>query len=276
MLFNQVVGRSAFGKSGRRRFSHSLNLGAVDRRIQSPLATAFEVHMTLERLRVPSSALCVFSRIVRVSALVLIGLSLSAAQESPAVADDKGSIHGTVTSQAGAIVADAKVVLTGTGGARLAVPVNAKGEYSVTGLFPGTYMVTVSAVNFADLVFDNVTLAPGRKLTLDATLKPPSAKPAVEPSGAEQVDQSAAPAAKTIAGDKGAISGTVTDQTGAVVVDAKAVLTSVAGAKLETQVNEKGAYSFSGLEPGTYKLVVTATNFADMPFDNVVVTAGLE
>jgi len=50
--------------------------------------------MTLERLRVPSSALCVFSRIVRVSALVLIGLSLSAAQESPAVADDKGSIHG--------------------------------------------------------------------------------------------------------------------------------------------------------------------------------------
>jgi len=61
-----------------------LNLGAVDRRIQSPLATAFEVHMTLERLRVPSSALCVFSRIVRVSALVLIGLSLSAAQESPA------------------------------------------------------------------------------------------------------------------------------------------------------------------------------------------------
>ena len=276
MLFNQVVGRSAFGKSGRRRFSHSLNLGAVDRRIQSPLATAFEVHMTLERLRVPSSALCVFSRIVRVSALVLIGLSLSAAQESPAVADGKGSIHGTVTSQAGAIVADAKVVLTGTGGARLAVPVNAKGEYSVTGLFPGTYMVTVSAVNFADLVFDNVTLAPGRKLTLDATLKPPSAKPAVEPSGAEQVDQSAAPAAKTIAGDKGAISGTVTDQTGAVVVDAKAVLTSVAGAKLETQVNEKGAYSFSGLEPGTYKLVVTATNFADMPFDNVVVTAGLE
>ena len=137
-------------------------------------------------------------------------------------------------------------------------------------------MVTVSAVNFADLVFDNVTLAPGRKLTLDATLKPPSAKPAVEPSGAEQVDQSAAPAAKTIAGDKGAITGTVTDQTGAVVVDAKAVLTSAAGAKLETQVNEKGAYSFSGLEPGTYTLMVTATNFADMPFDNVMVTAGLE
>jgi len=77
------------------------------------------------------------------------------------VADDKGSIHGTVTSQAGAIVADAKVVLTGTGGARLAVPSMPRANIPLRAS-SGTYMVTVSAVNFADLVFDNVTLAPGR------------------------------------------------------------------------------------------------------------------
>src|SRR6202034_3107716 len=79
-----------------------------------------------------------------------------------------------------------------------------------------------------------------------------------------------------ISGDKGTISGIATDQTGAVVTDAKAVLTSAAGARLETPVNEKGVYSFTDLNPGTYKLVVTAPNFADMPFDNIALTAGLE
>jgi hypothetical protein len=76
--------------------------------------------------------------------------------------------------------------------------------------------------------------------------------------------------------DKAAISGTATDQTGAVVVGAKAVLTNAAGEKFESQVNEKGVYSFTGLKAGNYKLVVTAPNFADLPFDNITLTAGLE
>ena len=48
------------------------------------------------------------------------------------------------------------------------------------------------------------------------------------------------------AADKGAINGTVTDQTQAVVAGAKVTLTNDAGEKLETQVNDKGAYSFTG------------------------------
>ncbi len=81
------------------------------------------------------------------------------------------------------------------------------------------------------------------------------------------------PEAETL---KGAINGTVTDQTQAVVRDAKAVLTSAAGEKLETQVNDKGVYSFAGVKPGTYTLTVTAPNFAVQTFENITVTAGLE
>lgn len=220
-----------------------------------------------------------FARIFCVFIWVVLGLSLSASQENPQGGmTDKGSITGTATDAKGAILRDATAVLTGPGGARLGIPVSDKGVYSVTGLYPGTYTLTVSAPNFGDVVFENINLSPGRNLTLDATMKPAVAKAALEESAAEPVEQEAAAStgqAQKIAGNKGAINGTVTDQTGAVVADAKAVLTSAAGAKLETPVNAKGMYSFTDLEPGTYKLVVTAPNFGDMPFDNITVSAGL-
>ena len=73
-----------------------------------------------------------------------------------------------------------------------------------------------------------------------------------------------------------AINGTVTDQTGAVLPDAKASLTKPDGTKIESQVNDNGGYSFTGLTPGTYKLLVSAPNFSDMTFDNVSLAAGLE
>jgi hypothetical protein len=216
-----------------------------------------------------------------VVALAMFMVSVCAGQEQqPGANTGKASISGTVTNRAGAVVRDAKVVLTSDTGARLATPVDDKGVYSITGLYPGTYTLTVTAASFADVVFNNLNLTPGKKLTLDATLEPASAKPAVEApepvEAAEPVEQGAAPGAHKISGDKGAIKGTVTDQTGAVVTAAKAVLTTAAGAKLESPINDKGLYSFTGLEPGIYKLVVTAPNFADMPFDNITLTAGLE
>ena len=77
-------------------------------------------------------------------------------------------------------------------------------------------------------------------------------------------------------GDGATINGTATDQTQAVVPDAKATLTSAAGEKLELQVNAKGQYSFTSLKPGVYTLTVTAPNFAAKVFDNITLTAGLE
>ncbi len=218
-------------------------------------------------------------RAVIVLILALLGRPLVAAQAQaePNAATGKASLSGTVTNQSGAVVRDAKVVLTSATGANLAIPVNDKGVYSVAGLYPGTYTLTISAPNFAETVFESITLTPGQNRTLDATLQPPTVKPAVETPAAQQVEPSeaAAPAERKIAGDKSAIGGTVTDQTGAVVPDAKAVLTSATGAKLEAPVNDKGVYSFTGIDPGTYKLVVSAPKFADTPFDNINLTAGL-
>lgn len=76
--------------------------------------------------------------------------------------------------------------------------------------------------------------------------------------------------------DTGIINGTVTDQTQAVVPGAKVELTNEAKEKLETQTNDKGLYSFTGLKPGTYTLTITAPNFAVKTMDYINVTAGLE
>jgi len=98
-----------------------------------------------------------------------------------------------------------------------------------------------------------------------------SAQQQPQPPPAAQQPQEAPPA-----GDKGSINGTVTDQTQAVITGATAVLTNEAGEKVETQSNDKGKYSFTGIKPGTYTLTITAPHFADKKFDYITVTPGLE
>ena len=219
------------------------------------------------------SSPCVLLRYVFVLTVVLSGLTLCAGQERLNSSTDKAGISGTVTDKSGAVVQGASAILTSALGANLTVPVGPDGAYSVTGLYPGTYTLTVSAPNFADTVFENFTLTPGKQLKLDATMEVESAKPAVE---AASGPQNASGSSKKIAGDKAAISGTATDQSGAVVTGAKAVLVGSANEKREVTVDARGAYSFDDLAPGTYTLTVSAPNFAAKVFDNVVLTAGLE
>jgi len=78
------------------------------------------------------------------------------------------------------------------------------------------------------------------------------------------------------ADNKSTITGTVNDQTQAVVTGAKVVLSNAAGLKQETQTGDKGAYSFSHLAAGTYSLTVTAPNFATQILDNVALSEGQE
>ena len=75
---------------------------------------------------------------------------------------------------------------------------------------------------------------------------------------------------------KGAIRGTVTDQTQAVVAGASAVLKSATGFKQETKTDNNGAYAFTDLDAGTYTLEINAPNFAVKTFDYITLTAGLE
>jgi hypothetical protein len=228
---------------------------------------------------VRTHAPCLLNRVIGSLTLVLFALCLlllpvlTMAQEQANAAAGKVSIRGKVTDRSGAVVHNAKATLTNAG-ASLEISAAENGVYSITGLYPGTYTLTISANNFADQVFENINLTAGKKLTLDATLQPANAKPAVE-AGQEQAEQGPAAPVHKIAGNKGAISGTATDQTGAVVPDATAVLTSKTGAKLESKVNAKGIYSFSGIPPDVYTLTITAPNFAAQTFDNITVSAGL-
>ena len=76
--------------------------------------------------------------------------------------------------------------------------------------------------------------------------------------------------------DSATITGTVTDQTQAVVTGAEVELSNQAGMKQETQTDDKGNYAFRELSPGTYTLTVSAPNFGAKVMDNIALTQGLE
>jgi len=63
----------------------------------------------------------------------------------------------------------------------------------------------------------------------------------------------------------GSISGTVTDPTGAVVSGAKVVITTVATGQVQTlSTNASGAYTTGALDPGSYKVQVSAKGFSSV------------
>ena len=73
---------------------------------------------------------------------------------------------------------------------------------------------------------------------------------------------------------KGAISGTVTDPTGAVVSGATITITNNAtGVKTTTTSTSSGNYSVSTLDPGNYTVGITATGFQSVTQENVAVNA---
>lgn len=124
-------------------------------------------------------------------------------QERSTKANDKAAIRGTVTDQTQAVVTGAKVALSGTGGFYRETQTDEKGVYSFTGLEPGTYSVAITAPNFALNTSDNIMVAVGAALTMDAALEPASAKTEVnvESSGLGKVES-----------ETSEVSGTITQQ----------------------------------------------------------------
>jgi hypothetical protein len=74
--------------------------------------------------------------------------------------------------------------------------------------------------------------------------------------------------------EKGAITGTVTDQTGAVLPGAAATITNGAGFTQTATTNDRGEYSLAGLPTGTYTLTISAPAFKDFRSDGLALTAG--
>jgi hypothetical protein len=74
---------------------------------------------------------------------------------------------------------------------------------------------------------------------------------------------------------RGAINGSVTDQSGAVVASASVKATNVAtDVTVTTVTTSDGQFSFQDMPLGTYKIAVTASGFKPETIDNVSVTAG--
>jgi hypothetical protein len=74
--------------------------------------------------------------------------------------------------------------------------------------------------------------------------------------------------------EKGAITGTVTDQTGAVLPGATATLANGTEVTQTATTNDRGEYSFQGLPAGTYSLTVAAPAFKDFHSDGLIIAAG--
>lgn len=85
-----------------------------------------------------------FSFLALVTILGLLFSSMAFAQTTIAT----GSIVGTVTDASGAVVAGAKVTITGSTGQRVQTTTNGQGGYTVGGLVPGAYTVRIETKGF--------------------------------------------------------------------------------------------------------------------------------
>ncbi len=103
--------------------------------------------------------------------LVLLTLCLALSSTKLLYAQANAGITGTVTDSSGAIVAGATVTITnqGTGLENHATSTSA-GTYSVTGLTPGVYSITVEATGFKKEVQNSVNVEVSTNSTINITL----------------------------------------------------------------------------------------------------------
>ena len=83
-----------------------------------------------------------------------------------------GGIFGTVTDPTGAVIAQAKVTLTGVSkGVTVNTTTNESGNYTQTHLTVGTYKVTVEATGFKTAIQENVPVNVDTNTRVDVALQ---------------------------------------------------------------------------------------------------------
>jgi hypothetical protein len=74
----------------------------------------------------------------------------------------------------------------------------------------------------------------------------------------------------------GSLTGNVTDQAGAAVTGAKVeLLNAGTGVSISTITDERGGYVFNNLQPGVYKVTITAQSFRSLAQDNIRIDANV-
>src|SRR5215510_10460414 len=114
---------------------------------------------------------------LRLAAFLLVAISANA-QTS------RGSVTGTVLDPTGAVIAGARVTLTGVEtGVRLSTNSNDAGVYRFDAVDPGTYDLTVSLPGFRTYLSSRVGVKANRATTIDPTLEVGPAETRIEVSG---------------------------------------------------------------------------------------------
>jgi len=103
-----------------------------------------------------------------------------AAHTSAVAQATTGEIRGTVTDPTGAVIAAAKVVLSGENGKSAATVSGRDGSFQLSGVQPGRYSLTISAKGFALATPDEFEVLPGRIAQQNVTLQLPIEQQQVE------------------------------------------------------------------------------------------------
>jgi hypothetical protein len=124
-------------------------------------------------------SLCIFA----VALFSSVTASAQGAKTPANSAKEKGAITGIVTDQTGAVLAGATATITNGVGVAQTATTNDRGEYSLLGLSPGTYGLTISAPAFKDFHNDGLALVAGQSIAIDAVLEPAGTSTSVNVEG---------------------------------------------------------------------------------------------
>ncbi|HSY98037.1 MAG TPA: carboxypeptidase regulatory-like domain-containing protein [Terriglobales bacterium] len=129
-------------------------------------------------MRILRVSLCIF-------AVALFSSVPASAQgaTTPTSAKEKGAVTGIVTDQTGAVLPGATATITNGAGVAQTATTNDRGEYSLPGLSPGTYGLTISAPAFKDFHSDGLALVAGQSIAIDAVLEPAGTSTSVNVEG---------------------------------------------------------------------------------------------
>lgn len=114
-----------------------------------------------------------------------------------------GSFSGAVSDQTGAVVVGATVKLVNSTGTVQTAVSDDKGNYSIKGLTPGSYNFIVAAPGFKTFEADNIALAAGQELPIDAALEPAGEKTEVNVEGSKVAE---------VETENAQVSGTITEK----------------------------------------------------------------
>jgi hypothetical protein len=115
---------------------------------------------------------------VLVSAVVfLFGFAV---QTSTVAQTTSSEVRGTVTDPTGAVIAAAKVVLSGENGKSAATVSGRDGNFQFNGVQPGKYSLTIEAKGFAPATMDEFEVLPGKIAQQNVTVQLPVEQQQVE------------------------------------------------------------------------------------------------